>query len=111
MAKFGLFCGEILHPTHALWCALRVIGTLAGALFKLHLAETEGHADRDAAAVVLRIGGGNHIRAAARLAPTVPVEDVARVDEDRQLAVEEVGTKTRIDAIASMTLAEQRLRG
>ena len=98
------------HPSHPLRGTLRVVAALAGALFEFHLAETEGHADGHTAAVVLGVRGGNHIRAVVRVAPTVPVEDVVGVDEYRKFAVEEVGAKTGIDAIAGVTLAEQRLR-
>ena len=102
---------ESLHPAHALRGTLRLSFTLTGALFEFHLAETEGQADGDAAAVGLVSGGGLHIRAVVCLTPSVPVEDVVGVEVDRQLAVEEVGTKAGIDAVVGKTLAEEGLRG
>ena len=79
MCNFGLTTSKS-HPSHPLRGTLRVVAALAGALLKLHLAETEGHADGHAAAVVLGIGDRLHIRAIVRLPPTVPVEDVVGVD-------------------------------
>ena len=74
VAKFRHFCGEIakikqketrtirvsvvnygvnLHSTHALRSTARFSLALAGALFKFHLTEAEGHANRYATGVVL----------------------------------------------------------
>ena len=100
--KFGLFWGENvkviqkrdanfrvsvvdyvlnLHSTHPLRCASRLSFALAGSLFEFHLAETEGQADGNAAAVVSVIGRGLHIRAVVGLPEAVPIEDVIGIDE------------------------------
>ena len=101
---------NLLHSTHALRCTARFTLALASHLLQFHLTETEGQTDGDAAAVVLVIGVGLHIRAVVVLSEAVPIEDVVRVDIHRQLTVEEVGAKASIDAVTGMAFAEQRLR-
>jgi len=99
-----------LHSTHPLRGTAAIVAALASALLEFHLAETEGQTDRDAAAVVLAIGGGLHVRAEVRLAPTVGVEDVVGIDKDRKLAVEEIGFQASINGETSVPLAEEHLR-
>ena len=95
-----------LHPPHPLRCAPRFSLALASHLLQFHLAEAEGQADGDAAAVVLVIGVGLHIRAVVILSEAIPIEDVVGVDIHGQLTVEEIGTETSVDAVAGVTFAE-----
>ena len=99
-----------LHSPHPLRGTAAVVAALTSPLLKFHLAETEGQADRDTAAVVLAVGGGLHVWAEVRLTPTVGVEDVVGVDKDRKLTVEEVCLQAGVDGEAGMPLAEEHLR-